>query len=196
MNYKDADPEGSVCSQPTASQTGENFHQKKVTFARSKHVTKCSNCQLQDVQLKKMAEQIQNIEEQLISFQKQIDEKNQQNKKQKQKQEELLIELQIISEKHHQELINNGILQKQNIELRKEILKLEQDISKVECQNQEPLKRTSEQKFIESLIQMFMSFHQKVQFPTKPQLKQVWKWLKQIVSEYAILKQKELLLHK
>ncbi|CAD8148656.1 unnamed protein product [Paramecium octaurelia] len=196
MNYKDADPEGSVCSQPTASQTGENFHQKKVTFARSKHVTKCQNCQLQDLKLKKLTEQIQNIEELLISFQQQVEEQNQENKKQKQKQEELLLELQIISEKHHQELINNGILQKQNIEFRKEILKLEQDISKNQCQNLEPTKRSSEQKFIESLIQMFMSFHSKVQFPAPPQLKQVWKWLKQIVSEYAILKQKELLLHK
>ncbi|CAD8068498.1 unnamed protein product [Paramecium sonneborni] len=196
MNYKDADPEGSVCSQPTASQTGENFNQKKVSFARTKNFVKCPNCEQLDLQLKKTAEQIQNIEELLISFQQQIEDQNLQNKKQKQKYDELLIEMQIISEKHHQELINNGILQKQNIELRKEILKLEQNISKIQCQIYEPSKRTSEQKFIESLIQMFMSFHSKVQFPATPQLKQVWKWLKQIISEYAILKQKELQLHK
>ncbi|CAD8089397.1 unnamed protein product [Paramecium sonneborni] len=196
MNYKDVDPEGSVCSQPTASQTGENFHSRKVTFARSKHYGKCPNCEQLDLQLKKTSEQIQNIEELLISFQQQIEEQNLQNKKQIQKYEELLIEMQIISEKHHQELINNGILQKQNIIFRKEILKLEQELSEIQSKNQEPSKRTSEQKFIESLIQMFMSFHSKAQSQATPQLKQVWKWLKQIVSEYAILKQKEFQLHK
>ncbi|CAD8165734.1 unnamed protein product [Paramecium pentaurelia] len=111
--------------------------------------------------------------------------------------DELNKELQQMSDKLHSEIMHNGQLQKINIELKKSILKLEQEVittNKLHQDISEELqilksKYSHEHKFIESLLQMVISCHPDNSFREQPSLKQTWKWLKLILADYMTLKQ-------
>ncbi|CAD8063992.1 unnamed protein product [Paramecium sonneborni] len=111
--------------------------------------------------------------------------------------DELNKELQQMSDKLHSEIMYNGQLQKINIELKKTILKLEQDIITTNKLNQDvseelqilKSKYSHEHKFIESLLHMVISCHPDNSFREQPSLKQTWKWLKLILADYMTLKQ-------
>ncbi|CAD8067927.1 unnamed protein product [Paramecium sonneborni] len=111
--------------------------------------------------------------------------------------DELNKELQQMSDKLHNEIMHNGQLQKINIELKKTILKLEQEVITTNKLNQDiseelqilKSKYSHEHKFIESLLHMVVSCHPDNSFREQPSLKQTWKWLKLILADYMILKQ-------
>ncbi|CAD8155373.1 unnamed protein product [Paramecium octaurelia] len=111
--------------------------------------------------------------------------------------DELNQELNSISNKLHHEFMHNSQQQKTNIELQKLILKLEQDLITSNQKNQDiseelqivKSKYSNEHKFVESLLQMVISCHPEHSFREQPSLKQAWKWLKSILSDYLALKQ-------
>ncbi|CAD8152543.1 unnamed protein product [Paramecium pentaurelia] len=98
--------------------------------------------------------------------------------------DELNKELNQLSNKLHHEIMHNSQQQKSNIELQKSILKLEQDLITRRS------KYSHEHKFVESLLHMVISCHPENSFREQPSLKQAWKWLKSILSDYLQLKQK------
>ncbi|CAK75474.1 unnamed protein product (macronuclear) [Paramecium tetraurelia] len=111
--------------------------------------------------------------------------------------DELNKELNSISNKLHHEIMHNSQQQKTNIELQKSILKLEQDLITSNQKNQDiseelqivKSKYSNEHKFVESLLHMVISCHPEHSFREQPSLKQAWKWLKSILSDYLALKQ-------
>ncbi|CAK75968.1 unnamed protein product (macronuclear) [Paramecium tetraurelia] len=112
--------------------------------------------------------------------------------------DELNKELNQLSNKLHHEIMHNSQQQKTNIELQKTILKLEQDLITSNQKNQDiseelqiiKSKYSHEHKFVESLLHMVISCHPENSFREQPSLKQAWKWLKSILSDYLQLKQK------
>ncbi|KAM3146416.1 hypothetical protein pb186bvf_001385 [Paramecium bursaria] len=191
----------SISEQQTASQTGDNFNKKQ--FSRSLPKKRgCSNCiQLyEEVQkMNNMVQQMKRVEQLLLNQVKdvkvQLEDVTRQNIRYQNTIDELNKELNNIQDKLHQESMTNGIQSKTNIELKRNILQLEQDAIKIKKDSQVyedelsnlKVAYSHEHKFIESLLHMVMSCHpSQKELPT---LKQAWKWLKMILSDYMQLKQ-------